>query len=494
MKQGIVYLVGAGPGDPGLITEKAKKILEKADCVIYDYLASQSFVDSLTCEKIFVGKKGSEHTMPQEEINRLLTAKAKEGKLVVRLKGGDPFIFGRGGEEAEELIEAGIRFQIIPGVSSFYAAPAYAGIPLTHRDYANAFEVITGHRRDDSPDEEDINFPEYDPQKTFVFLMGMKNLRYISERLISYKKFPKTTPVGIISWGTTPEQKVATGTLADIHEKATTSGIGAPAIIVIGKVVLLRDKLRWFDTRPLSGKTIVVTRTREQASVLSEKLSELGARVIEFPTIEIRRRDMSELSDAIRRIGDYHWIIFTSQNAVKIFFDALKANGKDARCLTAKIAAIGPATTFELNKYFIMPDLMPSEYVAEAILREIQSKDIAGQRILLPCASEARPVLKDGLAGFGATVDRIHIYDTIIPENIPEDILSELQNADVITFASSSTVKNFFSIIKNVNAKLACIGPVTADTVKALGYSPDIVASEYTIDGLVEAIVKYYKK
>lgn len=494
MKEGIVYLVGAGPGDPGLITEKAKKILEKADCVIYDYLASQSFVDSLTCEKIFVGKKGSEHTMPQEEINRLIVEKAKEGKLVVRLKGGDPFIFGRGGEEAEELIEAGIQFEIIPGISSFYSAPAYAGIPLTHRDYANAFEVITGHRREDSPDEEDINFPDYDPQKTFVFIMGMKNLRYISERLISYKKFPKNTPVGIISWGTTLEQKVVTGTLTDIYEKAAADGIKAPGIIVIGKVVLLRDKLRWFDSRPLSGKTIVVTRTREQASVLSEKLSELGARVIEFPTIEIKKKDMGELSDAIRRISDYHWIIFTSQNAVKIFFDALKANGKDARSLKAKIAAIGPATALELNKYFITPDLVPQEYVAEAILKEIQSKDIAGQHILLPCASEARPVLKDGLASFGATVDRIHIYDTIIPRNIPEDIISELQNADMITFASSSTVKNFFSIIKNTNAKLACIGPVTADTVKAFGYSPDVVASEYTIEGLVEAIVKYYKK
>ncbi|MFH0974247.1 MAG: uroporphyrinogen-III C-methyltransferase [Spirochaetota bacterium] len=493
MKSGLVYLIGAGPGDAGLISEKALKILARADCVIYDYLAGKSLVENLKCEKIFVGKKGSEHTMPQEEINRLLVEKAKEGKLVARLKGGDPFIFGRGGEEAEELLSAGIRFRVVPGISSFYSAPAYAGIPVTHRDYANSFEVITGHRRGDSPEEE-INFPEFDPQKTFIFIMGMKNLDYISRKLISEKSFPEDYPAGVVSWGTTPAQLTVTGVLGNIAGKAKAAGIGAPAIIVIGRVVLLRDKLRWFEDMPLFGKRIAVTRTREQASVLAEKLSELGADAIEFPTIELKRKnDLTALVTAIDHIEQYDWIIFTSQNAVNIFFDKVTDCNKDARCLhKAKIAAIGPATANELRKYFIKPDLVPEEFIAEGILREIIKFKIKDKRILLPCATEARPALKDGLLSLGAKVERIEIYDTIVPDNISEDALSAVQSADMITFASSSTVKNFFKIVKKTNAKLACIGPITADALKALGYTPDVVASEYTIDGLVEAIVKYY--
>jgi uroporphyrinogen III methyltransferase / synthase len=495
MTSGIVYLIGAGPGDPGLISKKALNILSEADCVIYDYLANQSFIESLQCEKIFVGKKGSEHTLPQEEINKLIVAKAREGKCIVRLKGGDPFIFGRGGEEAEELLEAGISFSIVPGISSFYSAPAYAGIPLTHRNYANSFEVITGHRKDSTSEDEDINFPEYNDMKTFVFLMGMKNLKYISKKLISEKKFPADTPVGIISWGTTPDQVVLTGTLSNIYERAEADGIKSPAIIIIGKVVLLRDKLRWFDNMPLFGKKIVVTRTREQASVLAEKLTVLGANAIEFPTIEIRVKDnLSRLNEAISNIENYHWIIFTSQNAVNIFFNVLKAVKKDARVLHSnKIMAIGPATAKELNRYFIEPDIVPSEYVAEEIINEMNRIGIAGKRILLPCASEARLTLKEGLTALGGNVDRVEIYDTIIPQNISVDAMSAVNSADMITFTSSSTVKNFYRIVKNTNAKLACIGPITAETIEKIGYSPDITASEYTIDGLVDAILKYYK-
>lgn len=493
MKSGIVFLVGAGPGDNGLISEKALQLLNTADCVIYDYLSSQSFVERLACEKIFVGKKGSDHTLPQEEINKLIIRKAQEGKRVVRLKGGDPFIFGRGGEEAEELVKAGVKFSIIPGISSFYSAPAYAGIPLTHRDFANSFEVITGHRRDDSPDEE-INFPEYNEHKTFVFLMGMKNLGHIASSLISEKNFPEDMPAGIISWGTTPGQMVVTGTLKDIAKKAEKSGIKAPAIIVVGRVVLLRDKLRWFDNLPLFGKKIVVTRTRQQASALSSELYNLGAKVIEFPTIEIKRKEnLDDLIKAINNIEKYVWIIFTSQNAVNIFFNILKENNKDARCLShSKIAAIGPATAKELSLYFIKPDLVPSEYVAEEIITEMSKEDIKGKKILLPCASEARQTLKDGLSAMGAKVDRIHIYDTIVPENIANSLLSDVDNADMITFASSSTVKNFFKIFKKTEAKIACIGPITADTASGLGYVPNIVASEYTISGLVQAITEYY--
>ena len=496
MKKGIVYLVGAGPGDPGLFTVKSIDVLKSADCIIYDYLANNALLSQIDCEKIYVGKKGSDHTLPQDEINRLIIKKAGEGKTVVRLKGGDPFIFGRGGEEAEDLVDAGIPFSIIPGISSFYSSPAYAGIPVTHRDFANAFEVITGHRRDDASEGEDINFPEYDAHKSFIFLMGMKNLQYIADQLINAKKFPSDTPVGIISWGTTPRQKVAIGKLTNIADAARKEGVTSPAIIVVGKVVLLRDKLKWFDTAPLFGKKIAVTRTREQASALSKKLNELGAWVVEFPTIEIKKRDdLSELNTALEEIAVYSWIIFTSQNAVKIFFDSMKAKGMDGRNLYySKIACIGPATANELRKYFIEPDLVPSEYIAEDIINEMKKIGIHDNRILIPCAAEARQTLKEGLTELGAEVDRIHIYDTIIPENIPEDIKDEVESADMITFASSSTVKNFFKIFKDTKAKLACIGPVTADAVKDLGRRPDITAAEYTIDGLVEAILKYYRK
>ncbi|MBN2038457.1 MAG: uroporphyrinogen-III C-methyltransferase [Spirochaetes bacterium] len=493
MKSGIVYLVGAGPGDNGLISDKALQLLNKADCVVYDYLSSHSFVEKLSCEKIYVGKKGSDHTLPQEKINELIVRKAKEGKKVVRLKGGDPFIFGRGGEEAEELVKAGVKFSIVPGISSFYSAPAYAGIPLTHRDFANSFEVITGHRREDSSDEE-INLPEYNEHKTFVFLMGMKNLGFIAKSLVTEKNFPEDMPVGIVSWGTTPEQMVVTGTLKNIEKKADERGIQSPAIIIIGRVVSLREKLRWFDNLPLFGKKIVVTRTRQQASALSSALYSLGAKTVELPTIEIKRKDdLTDLIDAVRNIEKYSWIIFTSQNAVNIFFDVLKENDKDARCMhSLKIAAIGPATAKELEHYFIKPDLIPSKYVAEEIVAEMSKEDINGKSILLPCAAEARQTLKEGLLELGAEVDRIHIYDTVVPENMSEELLAEVSSADMITFTSSSAVKNFSKIANKTDTRIACIGPITADTASGLGYNPDIVASEYTIDGLVQAITEYY--
>ncbi len=495
MSYGMVYLIGAGPGDPGLFTVKAIDILNSSDCIIYDYLANHELLSRIDCEKIYVGKKGSDHTLKQDEINRLIVKKSKEGKTVARLKGGDPFIFGRGGEEAEELLDEGIPFNIIPGISSFYSSPAYAGIPLTHRDYANAFEVVTGHRRDDRYPDKDINFPEYNDHKTFVFLMGMKNLQYIAEQLVKEKNFPADTPVGIISWGTTPRQMAATGNLTNIAQVAKESGIKAPAIIIVGRVVELREKLKWFDNLPLFGKKIVVTRTREQASVLSKRLAELGARVIEFPTIEIKKKDnLSELNKAIDEIENYNWIIFTSQNAVMIFFQAMKDKGLDARGLhKSKITAIGPATAKELNKYFIEPDVVPSEYVAEDILNELKKIGIDGDRILLPCAAEARLTLKEGLIQLGATVDRIHTYDTAIPTDVPDEVKADVEGADMITFTSSSTAKNFFSIFEDTRAKLACIGPITADTVKGLGYDPHILASEYTINGLVEAILNFYQ-
>lgn len=496
MKPGMVYLVGAGPGDPGLISEHARRALKNADCVVYDFLANAGFVDGLSCELIYVGKEGSAHTMKQEDINRLIVEKARAGKTVVRLKGGDPFVFGRGGEEAEELIAAGVTFRIIPGISSFYSAPAYAGIPLTHRDYADAFEVVTGHRRADAAAGEDINFPDFDDKKTFVFLMGMKNLGYIAETLIAEKRFPADLPAAVIMWGATARQRVAAAALADIASEAARQGLAAPAIIVIGRVVALREKLRWFDSLPLFGKRIVVTRTREQASVLSEKLAALGADVVEFPTIRIARRgDLSDLRAALADIGSYRWIVFTSQNAVSIFFDELAAAGMDARALAgARIAAIGPATANELRVRSINPDLVPAEYVAEAVIDAMKTVGVAGSRVLLPCATEARAALADGLRSLGATVERIHLYDTVVPDTIDPDALVDVRDADMVTFASSSTVRNFFAIVKESRAQFACIGPITADALKELGHDPAVVAPVYTIDGLVDAISGHYEK
>ena len=495
MKNGFVYLAGAGPGDPDLITRKAMDAMAEADCIIYDYLASPEIVNAYDCEKLYVGKQGSDHTLTQDEINSLIIEKAKEGKTVVRLKGGDPYIFGRGGEEAEELVKAGVPFALIPGISSFYSAPAYAGIPLTHRDYANAVEVITGHRRGDSVDE-DVNFPAYDPERTYAFLMGMKNLAHISNSLIEKKNFPPDTPVAIVTWGTTPRQQVATGTLADIAAHVVEIGMKPPAIIVVGKVVQLRETLRWFDTLPLFGRRIVVTRTRTQASKLSKALRRLGADVVEFPTIIIQKmQNMSPLHDAFTRLADFDWVVFTSQNAVQIFFQELNEKGLDARALgSMKVAAIGPATAKECRQYAIMPDLVPEEYVAESLVEAFADEDLEGKQVLLPCSESARMALTDGLREKGAMVERVHIYDAVTPLEIDGETMVHVSGADIITFTSSSTARNFFSLVPDTKAALACIGPVTADTVREYGHDPEVEADTYTIDGLVEAIVEYEKK
>ena len=493
MKKGVVYLVGAGPGDPDLISVKGKEILNHADCIIYDYLAEKSLLEGLDCEMIYVGKEGSNHTLKQDEINELIAKKSLEGKTVVRLKGGDPFIFGRGGEEAEVLQSRGIPFVIIPGISSFYSAPAYAGIPLTHRDFSNAFEVISGHRRSDADDAEDVNFPEYNPEKTFIFLMGMMNLKHICKTLIEEKNFPPDTPAGIISWGTRPEQRVVTSTLSNIHEAVAKEKLTPPAIIIIGGVVSLREKLRWFDTQPLFGKRIVVTRTRSQSSKLSKILTSLGAKAIEFPTIEIQKPEgASPLRNSLSNIEKYNWIIFTSQNAINIFFEELFKSGKDSRALRdAKIAVIGRASGDELKQYGLVPDIIPEKFVAESLLEEFEKQNLSNQKILIPCSADARMTLKDGLTKMGADVDRIDIYSAAKP-SYDETRLKSVKDADLITFTSSSTAANFFSICPKTDAAIASIGPVTTDTIIKHGFKPAITAEEYTIEGLVEAIVKFY--
>jgi uroporphyrinogen III methyltransferase/synthase len=496
MKKGVVYLVGAGPGDPELISVKGMRVLREADCIIYDYLAEKSLLDGLDCEIIYVGKQGSNHTLKQDDINELIAVKALEGKTVVRLKGGDSFIFGRGGEEAELLVEKGIPFVVIPGISSFYSAPAYAGIPLTHRDFSNAFEVISGHRRSDADDTEDVNFPEFDPEKTFVFLMGMKNLQHISKTLIEEKNFPAETPVGIISWGTRPEQRVVTSTLSGIADAVGKANLTPPAIIIMGGVVTLRDKLRWFDTQPLFGKKIVVTRTRNQASKLTKILTALGARAIEFPTIEIKKMDdLSSFRKSLSSIEKYNWIVFTSQNAINIFFEELFAAGKDSRALGGiRIAVIGKASGDELKQYGLVPDLIPEKFVAESLLDKFAELGISGQKIFIPCSADARMTLTDGLNAMGADAERVHIYTAEKPVHKDEKFLDEVKNADIITFTSSSTVTNFFAMIPETNAVLASIGPVTSDTIAGHGYKPAITADEFTVDGLVSAMMKFYSE
>jgi len=487
----MVYLAGGGPGDPGLITVKAMNLILEADCIIYDYLVNDELLRDSSAEKIYVGKQGSNHTLTQDQINNLLVEKGKEFNSVLRLKGGDPFIYGRGGEEAQVLREAGLSFEIVPGISSFYAAPAYAGIPITHRDCASAFEVITGHRRADASEEEDVNFPEYDDNRTFAFLMGVKNLPHITKSLIEKKNFPSDTGVAVVSRGTTPRQRTVTGTLKTICDIVVKEKITAPAIIVVGSVVHLREELQWFENRPLWGKKIVVTRSRAQASKISKSLSLLGAEVVEFPTLEIvAAKDMSPLHEAIEYIDSYDRVVFTSQNAVNIFFDELFLKGKDVRALgSLKIAAIGPATADELKKFGLIADLVPDKYVAEGLLEKMI--DVANEQILLPCSAQARMTLKEGLEEKGATVNRVEIYSAEKPALIDEKLIHSVSTADFITFASSSTVHHFFDIIKNTDAELASIGPITSQAIIERKKTISVEAAEYTIPGLVKALVDH---
>ncbi|MBP1718509.1 MAG: uroporphyrinogen-III C-methyltransferase [Deltaproteobacteria bacterium] len=506
MKKGKVYLIGAGPGDPGLMTVKGLACLQEADVVIYDYLANEQLLNSVRpgAEKIYVGKKGGDHILPQEKINSLIVAKAGEGKVIVRLKGGDPFIFGRGGEEAEELAEAGIPFEIVPGITSAIAAPAYAGIPLTHRAYTSTVAFITGH---EDPTKEDSQIA-WDKIATgigtLVFLMGVGNLPRIASELVKNGRSPQT-PVALIRWGTLPEQETYLGTLATIGKVAEVHNVKPPVIILVGEVAGLRDKLNWFETLPLFGKKIVVTRSREQASDLSERLRKLGAISIEFPTIEILPPDnLDDLDHGVDRLGEYDWIIFTSVNGVRFFLDRLMKLGKDIRDLKGpRIAAIGPKTAEELELLRIKVSFVPKEYRAEAIYEGLRKEDLRGKRILIPRAKMARDVLPAELRNAGAQVDVVEVYRTLRPESGAEKVRELLEKKQVaaVTFTSSSTVTNFVELLGKENASglmkgtaVASIGPVTAETAKSFGIETAIVPKDYTIPALVEALVAYFKK
>ena len=502
-KKGIVYLLGAGPGDPGLLTLRARDVLSRAETVIYDYLANKRFLEFCRpdAELIYVGKQGGAHTLSQEAINDLLVDKAAAGKEVARLKGGDPYVFGRGAEEAEELLAAGVAFEVVPGVTSAVAGPAYAGIPLTHRQYASSVTLITGH--EDPTKKESAHDWEALARSgsTLVFFMGIKNLGQITDKLITAGLSPET-PAALVRWGTTCEQKTLADSLSGITDLARAKDIKPPALLVVGQVVALRDKLNWFEQRPLLGKGVVVTRAREQASSFLRLLEDLGACCYEFPTIAIRPMpEYSRLHAAFAALDAYDWLIFTSVNGVRVFWQELKACGLDSRRLGGcSVAAIGPATAEALQENGIIPDFVPGQYVAEAVVRGLKEQGITGARVLIPRAEQAREVLPEALQQAGAAVEVLPVYSTQPAESSGAEILEHMAAGRVqfITFTSSSTVSNFFQLVSPEalrpfvpgQVKLACIGPITARTLKQFGFQADLQPEDYTIPALAACLAR----
>ena len=498
---GTVFLVGAGPGDPGLITVKGARCLQSADVVLYDRLVDRRLLAMAPrrAELIDVGKVRGDRPDRQAGINALLIEKARAGARVVRLKGGDPFVFGRGGEEAAALAEAGVPYQVVPGVTSAIAAPAYAGIPLTHRGYASSFTVLTGSEAP-GKDESAVAWDKLAGlDGTIVVLMGWERLEGIVDTLVREGR-PADTPVAAIQWGSEAHQRTVVGTLADIVDSAHESDIAPPVAVVIGEVVRLRDRLRWFDSRPLFGKRVLVTRSRSQASVLSELLSLEGAEPIEAPTIEILPLDdTSELDDAVRNISAYRWGVFTSANAVDAVFDRLTALSLDARALRdTRVAAIGAATSARLREHGIIADLVPREAVSTSMAEALRGHVAAGDTVLIPQADIAGDELRVGLSQAGADVRRVVAYRTVTPEDSADLVSGMLEEGvDVVTFTSSSTARNFSALLGGDVGRLgdtavACIGPLTAATARQLGMDVHVVAERSTVAGLVDAIKAYY--
>ena len=503
-KVGKVFLVGAGPGAPGLITLKGAQCLKEAQVVVYDRLVNPSLLAQAppAAERIYVGKSSGGHTMTQEEINSFLVAKAREGKDVVRLKGGDPFVFGRGGEEVEALVEAGIPFEMVPGVTSATAVPAYAGIPLTHRKVASSFTVVSGSE-DPTKGETALDWAHLaGEQGTLVVLMGWEGLPGIVEALVKSGKDP-ATPVALVRWGTESRQQTVTGTLATIVERAQETDLAPPVVVVIGEVVRFRERFRWFDTGPLFGKRVLVTRSRSQASALSETLACLGAEPVELPTIEVQPlEEYTELDAALGGLDTYAWVVFTSVNGVEAVFRRLAAQGGDTRAFGGvRVCAIGPATAEALAQRGISADLMPDEYISEAILEEFKKFDVRGARVLLPRAEAGREVLAEGLVRLGSHVDQVGAYRTVTPTGAEREAQETLQdgNIDVATFTSSSTVRNLVELLNGrvrllQGVLVACIGSVTAETARQYGLPVHLVAREHTIHGLVQALVEHFER
>lgn len=499
---GKVYLVGAGPGDPGLITVKGLRLLQEADVVIYDRLVDVRLLEHARtdAEMINVGKGRDNHSFTQDEINAMLVEHGSAGKQVTRLKGGDPFVFGRGGEEALELAAAGVPFEVVPGITSAIGALAYAGIPVTHRKVAASFAVVTGSE-DPTRKNSGVDWPALAHVDTLVVLMGMEALPNVVEAVLAEGK-PADTPVALVRWGTRPDQETVSGDLTNIVERVKAAGLQAPAVTVIGPVAALREKLQWFDTGPLFGQRVLVTRTREQASVLSAMLAERGAMPIELPTIAIEPLDSATAMDAaLEGLASYAWTVFTSANAVSIFFEGLAARGLDARALsTMKVCAIGPGTGAVLAEYNIKADYNPDEFVAESLVDGMGKQFNPGDRVLLPRAEGGRASLVQGLKEAGAVVDEVHLYRSVPPGDIAEKAKEAFaEGVDTITFASSSTVKNLVAAldgdVEAINrCVIACIGPITTETARGLGVRVDVEATEHTVPGLVEALEEYYAR
>jgi len=508
-----VYLVGAGPGDPGLITMNGMNALRRADVVVYDYLANALLLGETPagCERVYVGKSSNQHTMTQDQINAVLVQKAREvaarksGGVVVRLKGGDPYVFGRGGEEGEFLRAHGVPFVEVPGITSGIAATAYAGIPVTHRDFTSSITLVTGHEKADAdPNDPRVNYEALAKLNgTMVFYMGVKALPQTTTRLMA-AGLSADTPAAVIRWGTHPHQRTVVGTVGTIVDAVTKAGLTAPAITVIGQVVTLRDTLNWFEQRPLFGQRVVVTRTRQHASELTTQLTALGAQVLEAPTIEIRPvADTRKADGLLSNLGTFHWIVFTSANGVEAAWQRVRALKKDARIFFGlRVGAIGPATAEALERIGIVPDLLPEKFVGEelakALIETIGSEQMRGKRFLMLRADIARPVLREELKKCGASVEDVAIYETARPEKLPEDVLAAIDagKVDWLTFTSASTAENLHALLSDAQrekvkaAKRLSIGPITSAALAKLGWPATVEAEQHDIGGMVAALAK----
>ena len=493
--EGICYLVGAGPGDPGLVTLKAKECIAGADVVIYDALSSPAILGWMKkgAERVYVGKRAKNHAMTQDGINALIVERTRAGLKVVRLKGGDPMIFGRGGEEAAELAAAGVAFEIVPGISSAIGGPAYAGIPVTHRDHCSQLTLFTGH---EDPDKggSSIDYAQLAKAPgTKVFLMGMARLRAICASLVEGGAEP-STPIALVRWATTSRQRTLEGTLGDIADRAEAAGFESPAVAVVGDVVKERAKIRWFEDKPLFGKRIVVTRTREQAGALSAQLASLGAEVLELPTIRIEAPDDRQgFAEGVAHAHEYDWLVFSSPNGVERFFDAFFSIYEDARSLgNPKIAVVGETTAAKVREYRFGVDLVPERFVAEGLVEAFKKESVENLTVLWVRAQEARDVVYDGLVAQGAIVDECEAYKTVPETEDPTGALAMLvdEGADLITFTSASTVENFFRLGCGWPSGCAAgsIGPVTSEALRRHGVEPAFEAKKHDIPGLVAAI------
>jgi uroporphyrinogen III methyltransferase/synthase len=501
---GKVYIVGAGPGDPGLLTIKGKRRLEEADVVIFDYLANPRLLDwaPAQAERILVGKHGGGKKVEQDVINRLLVEHASKGRTVVRLKGGDPFVFGRGGEEAEMLHNAGIEFEIVPGISAAIAVAGYAGIPVTHRDFASNVVITTGYEYP-AKHEAAVHWHELARAgSTLVILMTTRQLRHNMDQLLAGGIAP-STPAAVIEWGTRADQRTTVGTVATLGTLADEQRIKPPAIAIVGNVVRLRAALKWFERKPLFGRRIVITRPRRQADDFARLLEDDGAEVVPFPTIEtVAAPSIAQVDDAVKRAAEFDWLIFTSANGVRFFFERLQQIGSDVRVWhRSRLAAIGPQTAREIERHCLRVDLIPEDYRAEGVIAALAEMGIAGKRFLLPRAAGARPVLPQQLTALGATVEEIITYESVHPRESIAEIVEMMAGGeiDALTFTSSSTVHNFAtSVGRDDLARLAgktaiaCIGPITADTAKSYGLQTAVQPATYTVPAFAAALSAYF--